>query len=105
MTLDAYALAYGIASLLNNLFGRGKEPFWQQAYTNLVKFIILLHKVLYDYVTLFDIYEGAINPGLLEQRIKGRRAGTSFPTSSSLDLRTSWNEGNWKSIPSIWTNN
>jgi len=41
--LDAYALAYNIASLLNNLFGRGKEPFWQQAYTNLVKFIILLH--------------------------------------------------------------
>jgi hypothetical protein len=27
--LDAYALAYNIASLLNNLFGRGKEPFWQ----------------------------------------------------------------------------
>jgi hypothetical protein len=27
---DAYALAFGIASLLNNLFGRGKEPFWQQ---------------------------------------------------------------------------
>jgi hypothetical protein len=51
--LDAYALAYGIASLLNNLFGRGKEPFWQQAYTNVVKFIILLHKVLYDYVTPF----------------------------------------------------
>ena len=24
--LDAYALAYNIASLLNNLFGRGKEP-------------------------------------------------------------------------------
>jgi len=68
--LDAYALAYGIASLLNNLFGKGKEPFWQQAYTNLVKFVILLHKVLYDYVTLFDVYEGVINPGLLEQKIK-----------------------------------
>lgn len=68
--LDAYALAYGIASLLNNLFGKGKEPFWQQAYTNLVKFIILLYKVLYDYVTLFDVYEGAINPELLEQKIK-----------------------------------
>ncbi|MFH1572714.1 MAG: hypothetical protein ABIG68_01955 [Acidobacteriota bacterium] len=37
--LDAYALVYSIASLLNNLFGRGKEPFWQQAYTNLVKSI------------------------------------------------------------------
>src|SRR5438309_1736185 len=68
--LDAYALAYNIASLLNNLFGRGKEPFWQQAYTNLVKFIIQLHKVAYDYVTLFDIYECAINPELLESRIR-----------------------------------
>src|SRR5207247_6955273 len=67
--LDAYALAYGIASLLNNLYGRGKEPLWQQAYTNLVKFIILLHKVLRGYVTLFDVYECAINPDLLEERI------------------------------------
>lgn len=68
--LDAYALAYGIASLLNNLFGKGREPFWQQAYTNLVKFIILLHKVLDDYVTLFDVYQGAIDPAYLERRIK-----------------------------------
>jgi len=68
--LDAYSLAYGIAALLNNLYGRGKEPFWQQAYTNLVKFVILLHKVLYDYVTLFEVYECAINPELLEQKIE-----------------------------------
>jgi hypothetical protein len=68
--LDAYALAYGIASLLTNLFGRGKEPFWQQAYTNLVKFIILLHKVLYDYVTLFDVYECAISSDRLARKIQ-----------------------------------
>src|SRR5207245_5091695 len=68
--LEAYALAYSIATLINNLFGRGKEPFWQQAYTNLVKFIILLHKVAYDYVTHFNVYECAISPPLLEQRIK-----------------------------------
>ncbi len=67
--LDAYALAYNIASLLNNLFGRGKEPFWQQAYTNLVKFIILLHKAAYDFVTFFDVYQCAISPPLLEERI------------------------------------
>jgi TraM recognition site of TraD and TraG len=67
--LDAYALAYSIASLLNNLFGKGKEPFWQQAYTNLVKFIILLHKVAYDYVTLFDVYECTISPEVLESKI------------------------------------
>jgi hypothetical protein len=68
--LDAYALAYSISALINNLFGRSKEPFWQQAYTNLVKFIILLHKVAYDYVTLFDVYECAISSDVLERRIR-----------------------------------
>lgn len=68
--LDAYALAYGIASLMNNLYGKGKEPFWQQAYTNLVKFVILLHQVLFDYVTLFDVYQGAITPEYLEELIR-----------------------------------
>jgi TraM recognition site of TraD and TraG len=67
--LDGYALAYGIASLLNNLFGKGKEPFWQQAYTNLIKFIIILHKVGFDYVTLFDVYESAISQEVFEKKL------------------------------------
>jgi hypothetical protein len=67
--LDAYALAYGIATLMTNLFGRGKEPFWQQASTNLVKFVILLHQTLDDYVTLFQVYEHVINPDKLRARI------------------------------------
>ena len=67
--LEAYALAYGLASLLNNLFGRSEEPFWQQAYTNLVKFIILLHKVVDDYVTLFDVYACAINPEAIAAKL------------------------------------
>ena len=68
--LDGYALAYGIASLLTNLFGKGKEPFWQQAYTNLIKFIIILHKVGFGYVTLFDVYESAISQEVLEKKMK-----------------------------------
>ena len=67
--LDAYALAFGIATLMTNLFGRGKEPFWQQASTNLVKFVILLHQTLYDYVTLFEVYEHVINPDKLRATI------------------------------------
>ena len=67
--LDAYALAYGIATLMTNLYGHGKEPFWQQASTNLVKFVILLHQVLDGYVTLFQVYEHAINPDKLQTRI------------------------------------
>jgi len=67
--LEPYALAFGIATVLTSLFGRGREPFWQQAYTNMSKFLILLHRLLYGYVTLLDIYECAINPDLLKQRI------------------------------------
>lgn len=65
--LDPYALAYNIASLLTNIWGRGKEPFWQQSYTDLVKYIIILHKVKDDYVTLFDVYATAISPSRFEQ--------------------------------------
>src|SRR6202163_2454181 len=68
--LDGYALAYGIASLLNHLFGKGKEPFWQQAYTNLIKFIIILHQVGFGYVTLFDIYESAISQEVFEKKMR-----------------------------------
>ena len=68
--LEGYALAYGIASLLNNLFGKGKEPFWQQAYTNLVKFVIILHQVGFGYVTLFDVYESAISSQVLENKMR-----------------------------------
>jgi TraM recognition site of TraD and TraG len=55
---------------MTNLFGRGKEPFWQQASTNLVKFVILLHQVLDDYVTLFQVYEHVINADKLRARIE-----------------------------------
>ena len=44
--MDSYSLAYSVASLLNQLFGKGKEPFWQQAYTNLIRWTIELHRTL-----------------------------------------------------------
>lgn len=52
-----YALTCGIATMMSNLFGRGKEPFWQRASTNLVKVMILLNQTLDDYVTLFRVYD------------------------------------------------
>ena len=69
--LDSYSLAYTVASLLNQLFGKGKEPFWQQAYTNLVRWIIELHRVLPEqWVTLQQVYQCAIDPGLFAEKIK-----------------------------------
>ena len=69
--LDSYSLAYTVASLLNQLFGKGKEPFWQQAYTNLVRWIIELHRVLPEqWVTLQQVYRCAIDPDLFAAKIK-----------------------------------
>ena len=69
--LDSYSLAYTVASLLNQLFGKGKEPFWQQAYTNLVRWIIELHRVLPEqWVTLQQVYQCAIDPDLFTAKIK-----------------------------------
>ena len=69
--LDSYSLAYTVASLLNQLFGKGKEPFWQQAYTNLVRWIIELYRVLPGgWVTLQDVYHCAIDKALFAKKIQ-----------------------------------
>ena len=76
--LDSYSLAYTVASLLNQLFGKGKEPFWQQAYTNLVRWIIELYRVLppqdgsdtHGWVTLRDVYHCAIDKALFAKKIQ-----------------------------------
>ena len=44
--MDSYSLADTVAPLLNQLFGKGKEPFWQLAYTNLIRWLIELHRAL-----------------------------------------------------------
>jgi hypothetical protein len=68
--LDSYSLAYTISSLLNQLFGKGKDPFWQQAYTNLVRWILELYRLLPDnWVTLQDVYRCTIDGDLLASKI------------------------------------
>jgi len=68
--MDAFSAAYAIAQLLNNLFGKSDDPFWQQAYTSLLNQTITLHRLLYSYVTLFDLYECAISPARVEFLLK-----------------------------------
>ncbi|MCZ0934958.1 MAG: type IV secretion system DNA-binding domain-containing protein [Gemmatimonadetes bacterium] len=69
--LDSYSLAYGVASLINQLFGKSREPFWQQAYTNLVRWIIELHRLLPGgWVTLRDIYRCTVDADLFRDRIR-----------------------------------
>ena len=78
---DSYSLAYTVSTLLNQLFGKSKEPFWQQAYTNLVRWTIELHRIMPGgWVTLRDIYRCAIEsgPALREDR-EGPRPMPSPP--------------------------
>ena len=69
--LDTYSLAYTVSSLINQLFGKSREPFWQQAYTNLVRWIIELHRLLPGgWVTLQDVYRCTIDAELFAERIR-----------------------------------
>jgi hypothetical protein len=68
--LDPYAVAFAIASLLNNLFGRSKEPFWQQAYTDLLKFVISLRRITDGYTTLAEVYHYIIEDAKIDVNIR-----------------------------------
>ena len=93
--LDSYSLAYTVSSLLNQLFGKGKDPFWQQAYTNLVKWIIELYRIFPDrWVTLRDVYRCAIDPELFQQKldeakgvVKSQKNGAIVISAKDLDKR------------------
>ena len=60
---------------------QAKEPFWQQSYTDLVRYVILLHRVKDGYVTLLDVFRTVISSEALERMLieVGRKlVGSSF---------------------------
>jgi hypothetical protein len=67
--LDPYAQAFNIASIITAIWGRGKEPFWQQSYTDLVRYVIMLHRVRDGYVTLLDVFRTVISANALERML------------------------------------
>ena len=106
--LDSYSLAYTVSSLLNQLFGKGKEPFWQQAYTNLVRWIIELHRVFPErWVTLQQVYRCAIDPELFAAKIEAAEklsddlnTGTVFVKQDVLEAQvTHLAEWEWTVAP------
>ena len=106
--LDSYSLAYTVSSLLNQLFGKGKEPFWQQAYTNLVRWIIELHRVFPErWVTLQQVYRCAIDPELFADKIEAaEKLSDDLNTGTVFVLRSTYKaqlinlaEWNWVDAP------
>ena len=84
--MDSYSLAYSVAGLMNQLFGRGKEPFWQQASTNLIRNIIELFRVTTGWVTFKDVYNCAISPVLLGKLITEARQQAQPPEETESRL-------------------
>ena len=68
-SLDPYAQAFNIASVITAIWGKGKEPFWQQSYTDLVRYAILLHRIRDGYVTMVDIFRTVVSAGRLEDML------------------------------------
>ena len=68
--LDTYSLAYSLASIVNQLFGKSKEPFWQQAYTNVIRWILATYRSLPGgWVTFEDVYDCLLDKQELENLI------------------------------------
>ena len=77
--LDPYAVAYAIATLLNNLFGKSKEPFWQMAYTDLLKFVILLQRITVGYTTFSQVYRYVLEDRLIDEDILKLKGALDAP--------------------------
>ena len=61
------SLAFNLIALMKTLHGSSSEPFWEQAAEALVTFLILLHRLLYGYVTLFNIYMASSNIAVIDE--------------------------------------
>ena len=93
--LDSFSLAYTIAGLMTQLFGKSKDPFWQIASMNLVRWLIELHRVYgRGWVTLQDVYRCAIDKDLfaarlaqVEDQVQGERTGITMAARDLVKLR------------------
>jgi hypothetical protein len=83
-SLDAYAQAFNIASIITSIWGKGKEPFWQQSYTDLVRYVIMLHRIRDGYLTMVDLFRTVISAGKLEEMLT--EAGSRFSSTSYIGI-------------------
>ena len=83
-SLDPYAQAFNIGSIITSIWGKGKEPFWQQSYTDLVRYVILLHRIRDGYLTMVDLFRTVISAGRLEEMLA--EVGSRFSSTSYIGV-------------------
>src|ERR1700726_4008052 len=59
-----------MAPRIMTLFGKSKEPFWQQAYTDLLKFVISLRRITDGYTTLAEVDRYIIDNDQIDKNIR-----------------------------------
>jgi hypothetical protein len=59
-----------VTTLLNKVFGRSKGPFWQQADTDLLKFVILLRRIIDGYTTFSEVYHYILDDSQIDRDIQ-----------------------------------
>jgi len=94
-SLDPYAQAFNIASLITAIWGKGKEPFWQQSYTDLMRYIIMLHRIRDGYLTLFDLFRTVLSSGAIERMLI--ETGRAFTPAPFLGL-SRWDYAEYESL-------
>src|SRR5205807_9691457 len=99
--LEPYAVAFALASLLNNLFGKSREPFWQQAYTDLLKFVISLRRITDGYTTLAEVYHYIIDEGLIDKNIRTLEAQFRDPPPQIV-IEAGWLQTELKQAFTLW---
>jgi hypothetical protein len=79
-------LAFNLISLMKTLNGSSSDPFWEQAAEALLTFLILLHRLLYGYVTLFDLYRTASDTQLIDELMAEARAKATSTEDILIDF-------------------
>jgi hypothetical protein len=100
--LDPYAVAFAIGTLLNNLFGKSKEPFWQQAYTDLLKFVISLRRITEGYTTLSEVYQFIIDDSRIDKNIRDLEKEFEHPQDVLVIWRHDYQEQLRRSAWTLW---
>lgn len=78
-SLDPYAVAYAIGTLVNQLFGKGKEPFWQQAYVDLLRNVIQLRRLSDGYTTLAEVYRHILDESQIDRELRRLKSECATP--------------------------
>lgn len=93
--IDSFTLASGVTSIIENIYGKSHDGFWDRSSTDIMDSIIRIVRMSRGYVTFQDVYRGLLEPQFLAQemaRVEGKYFG---------DKRIVISESTWKTFRAL----